>query len=184
MPQQVLIPEPLTADAFAPFGFLFEPQPRTPDFEDNERGTRSWEFPFHGDALRMFLIETEPRPLVINKLEKHTDLSQVFMPAGGGPAVLIVGRAADEQSLPDKEGLRAFLLDSSVGYGLHAHTWHSLDRMPIQDQTTRWVMFTDHKTHDDLPLVAQGTAQYTQEINTVKELGVELIVRPNDVVAR
>src|SRR5690625_7787508 len=79
------------------------------------------------------------------------------MPPGGGPAVLIAGRAADEQSLPDKEGLRAFLLDSSVGYGLHAHTWHSLDRMPIQDQTTRWVMFTDHKTHDDLPLVAQGT---------------------------
>ncbi|HLS16716.1 MAG TPA: ureidoglycolate lyase [Paenalcaligenes sp.] len=178
MSQLVLRPEPLTAEAFAPFGFLFEPQMRAPDFECTTRGTRSWEFPFHGGDLRMFLIETQPRPLVINKLEKHTDLSQVFMPSGGGPAVLIVGRAADEQSLPDKEGLRAFLLDGSVGYGLHPHTWHSLDRMPLQDTPTRWVMFTDHKTHDDLPLVAEGTAQYTHEINTLQTLGVELIVRP------
>lgn len=176
MPQQVLIPEPLTAEAFAPYGFLFEPQPRTPDFEDGVRGTRSWEFPFQGGTPRMFLVETEPRPLVINRLEKHTELSQVFMPAGGGHAVLIVGRAIDEHAMPNKDELRAFLLDGSVGYGLHAHTWHSLDRMPIQGKATRWVMFTDHKTHDDLPLIARGTAQYTQEIDTVKELGVELVV--------
>src|SRR5690625_7178571 len=103
MPQQVLIPEPLTADAFAPFGFLFEPQPRTPDFEDNERGTRSWEFPFHGDALRMFLIETEPRPLVIYKIEKHTYLCQVFILYGGGPAVLSLDSSVVEQSIPDSD---------------------------------------------------------------------------------
>src|SRR5699024_12794154 len=125
MPQQVLTPEPLTADAFAPFGFLFEPQPRTPDFEDSVRGTRSWEFPFQGDTLRMFLIETEPRPLVINMLEMHTELGQVFMPARGGPAGLIVRRAADEHSRPNPDGLRASRKDVSVGYGMHAHTHHS-----------------------------------------------------------
>jgi|SRR5690625_1099499 len=177
MKQLVLKLEPLTADSFAPYGFVFEPPKHTPDFECTERGSRSWEFSFHGGMPRLFLIETEFRPLKINRLEKHTELSQVFMPAGGGEAVLIVGLGEDEHSMPIKESLRAFHLDGRVGYGLHQHTWHSLDRMPLGDEPTRWVMLTDHKTHDDLPLVAEGRAQYTQEINTIEKLGVELVVQ-------
>lgn len=171
-----LRPEPLTAASFAPYGFVFEPPQRAPEFECAQRGSKSWEFYFQGGRPRMFLVETEYRPLVINRLEKHTDLSQVFMPAGGIEAVLIVGKATDEHSLPSLESLRAFILSGQVGYGLHPHIWHSLDRMPLRPGTTRWVMITDNKTHEDLPLVAQGNARYTHEIDTVAALGVELLV--------
>src|SRR5690625_7527517 len=89
MSQLVLRPEPLTAEAFAPFGFLFEPQMRAPDFECTTRGTRSWEFPFHGGDLRMFLVETTPRPLVIDYIEKQPDISIVFMCSGGRRYILL-----------------------------------------------------------------------------------------------
>lgn len=175
MSQLELKIEPLTAESFAPYGFVIGAKDARPDFV-NTTGTRGWEYPFKGGQLRMFLLETAPRALVFDKLEKHTELSQVFMPAGGSSAVLLVARAPDEQSLPDKDDVRAFLLDGQVGYGLHPHTWHSLDRLPLDPHPTRWLMLTDDRTHNDLPYVSTGTAQYTKEFDTVVQWGVQLTV--------
>src|SRR5690625_7921048 len=96
--------------------------------------------------LRMCLHDTASRSLIFDKLDQHTELSQVIMPAGGSSAVLLVARAPDEQSLPDKDDVSAFLLDGQVGYGVQPPTWHSLDRVPVDPHPTPWLIITDDRT--------------------------------------
>jgi ureidoglycolate lyase len=159
--------EPLTEEAFAPFGQVIAAKARAPDFR-TESGTEGWAVDFRAGRPLVMLLRTPYRGLRFWKLERHFTLTQAFLPLGGSPAVVAVAPPSpDRSAIPDPADVRAFLLDGSCGYALAPGTWHSLDRLPLYAPDTRWVIITDHETQDDLLAGYEGRGgwQLTQEID-------------------
>jgi ureidoglycolate hydrolase len=164
--QQVPI-EPLTEDAFAPFGQLISAKARTPDFK-TESGTEGWAVDFGSGRPLIMLLRTVYQGLRFSKLERHFNVTQSFLPLGGSPAVVAVAPpSADRASVPAPAAIRAFLLDGSQGYALARGTWHSLDRFPLYPPDTRWVILTDHETQNDLLAAYSGKGgwELSQEVD-------------------
>lgn len=139
--------EPLSEEAFAPFGALLAVRGGEPDF----RGAASdgW---IAGFSVRgrpqVMVLRTRYGPLSFSRLERHLGVTQAFVPLGGSPAVLAVAPPSD--SPPTPAAVRAFVLDGTAGYVLHAGTWHSLDRYPLSPPGCDWVMITDEETTEEL----------------------------------
>jgi ureidoglycolate lyase len=166
--QTVPVPvEPLTDDAFAPFGQVISAKERAPDFR-TESGTEGWAVDFHGGRPLLMLLRTPYQGLRFSKLERHFNLTQTFLPLGGAPAVVAVAPpSSDRAAVPDPAEVRAFLLDGTKGYALGRGTWHSLDRFPLHPPDTRWVILTDHETQEDLLQAygGHGGWERTQEVD-------------------
>jgi ureidoglycolate lyase len=172
--------EPLTEDAFAPFGEIVSAKARVPDFR-TESGTEGWAVDFRGGRPLVMVLRTPyGGPAVrFSKLERHFALTQTFLPLGGSPAVVAVAPPApDRAAVPDPAQIRAFLLDGTRGYALAPGTWHSLDRFPLQPPDTRWVIITDHETQEDLlaGYGGRGGWHLTQETDYRTRLGLEFAV--------
>ena len=167
--------EPLTAEAFAPFGELIGTKDRPPDFR-GESGTEGWAIDFKSGTPLVMLLRTPYVGLRFSKLERHFNVTQSFLPMGGSPAVLAVAaRGNDDRGAPPApEAVRAFLLDGTVGYALARGTWHSLDRFPLYPPATQWVILTDHETQRDLPGPARAPERstLTHEVDYHARFGV------------
>lgn len=172
--------EPLTADAFAPFGRLIDVRDRAPDYV-GASGTEGWHVEFESGRPLVSLLRTPFQGLRFHTMERHFHVSQAFIPLGGErAAVAVAPPTAARDGVPGLEAIRAFLLDGSKGYVLHRGTWHSLDRFPLRPPDTRFVMITDHETQTDLTAAygAGRPAALTQEIDLDRLYGVtvELVV--------
>jgi ureidoglycolate lyase len=117
--------EPLTKEAFAPFGAIIAPPPRDPDIETPFN--RYW------DGVAPFRVQGAPqiaflrvfwRSLVVPSLERHFTHTQAFIPLCGHPLVFVL--APPSEGGPELDRARAFLLDGSAGVVLHEGTWHHL----------------------------------------------------------
>ena len=164
--------EPLTAEAFAPFGKVIDVEGRPPDYVAAS-GTQGWHVGFESGRPLVSLLRTPFQGLRFRTMERHFHVSQAFIPLGGEHAAVAVAPPS-EDAMPALDAIRAFLLDGSKGYVLHRGTWHSLDRFPLRPPDTRFVMITDHETQDDL-MTAYGAgkpAALTQEIDLERALGV------------
>ena len=117
--------EPLSREAFAPFGDVLEPAGAQTVYEINA-GTAQR---FHalarveiagedGQAV-ISLFRAQPRtlPLVVEALERHPLGSQAFMPLGGASYLVVV--ASDPGARP-----RAFLARAGQGVSFRPGTWH------------------------------------------------------------
>jgi ureidoglycolate lyase len=167
--------EPLTEEAFAPFGQVISAKTRPPDFK-TESGTEGWAVDFHAGRPLLMLLRTQYQGLRFSKLERHFNLTQTFLPLGGSPAVLAVAPPSpDRTAVPAPGDVRAFLLDGSLGYALARGTWHSLDRFPLYPPDTRWVIITDHETQQDLltAYAGRGGWQLTHEVDFRDHAGCE-----------
>ena len=167
--------EPLTAEAFAPFGRLIDVAARAPD-SVAASGTQGWHVAFESGRPLVSLLRTPFQGLRFRTMERHFHVSQAFIPLGGEHAAVAVAPPGDDPGAPRLETIRAFLLDGSKGYVLHRGTWHSLDRFPLRPPDTRFVMITDHETQDDLTVAyaAKKPAALTQEIDLEQTLGVTI----------
>ena len=168
--------EPLTEQAFAPFGQLISAKDRVPDFE-TKSGTRGWAVDFASGRPLLMLLRTPYQGLRCTKLERHFNVTQTFLPMGGSPAVLAVAApSGNGDSLPSPSDVHAFLLDGRAGYMLRRGTWHSLDRYALYPPATEWVIITDHETQDDLVegYAGQHPLRLTQEVDFAAKLGVTL----------
>jgi ureidoglycolate lyase len=168
--------EPLTEEAFAPFGQIVSVKNRAPDFK-TESGTEGWAVDFRSGTPLVMLLRTPYRPPAFSKLERHFNVTQTFLPLGGSPAVLALAPPAstdDREKIPGPTEVRAFLLDGTKGYALARGTWHSLDRFPLCPPATEWVMITDQETQQDLTAAygARSQARLTQEIDYAARFGV------------
>jgi ureidoglycolate lyase len=113
--------EPLSADAFAPFGQVLQAPPV------GERVTRVEQLERRRPAARaqLTLISVPPRalPLEIALMERHAHSSQAILPLEVGHwAVIVAPKAADGG--PDAGRLRAFLVPHGFGINYRADTWH------------------------------------------------------------
>ena len=172
--------EPLTAEAFAPFGALIDVGHRAPDYVAAS-GTEAWHAAFESGRPLVSLLRTPFQGLRFRAMERHFHVTQAFIPLGGEhAAVAVAPPSADLEAVPELDAIRAFLLDGSRGYVLHRGTWHSLDRFPLRPPDTRFVMLTDRETQDDLTAAyaAARPATLTQEVDLQQVLGVTIELVP------
>lgn len=141
-----LILEPLTAEAFAPFGEVLA-APADPGrvyIETALANRRAHATP----SLSFSTKSPASLPLISSTMERHLHSSQSFVPMDAGRwLVLVAPHGADGG--PDMAAARAFLArpDQGVTYG--ANVWHHPST--VFDQVARFAIFMwkDGTTEDD-----------------------------------
>ncbi len=122
-----IIIEPMTADAFAPFGDLLEAK-GTPDkiinqglcgrFHDRAR----MDFSDGRAGISIFHAEKRDLPLKLDLVERHPDGSQAFVPMSHQPFLVVV--AEDQNGIP--QNIRAFLTEAGQAINIHRGVWHGV----------------------------------------------------------
>ena len=113
--------EPLTAEAFAPFGQVLEaprPEPRQDRAGrlDNRRA---------GASANLALVRAAPvtLPIRVRKLERHSYSSQAFAPLDASGYLVLVC-PSDGEGKPRIDRLRAFVAAGHQGINYDADVWH------------------------------------------------------------
>lgn len=136
MAQRKLIAEPLTHEAFLPFGDVIETDDR-PYRLINQGSARRYHAlasvevakPADGDraVISIFRAQTIKTPLPIRMLERHPLGSQAFVPLLGRPFLVVVAPPTDPTINDDKPQLdliRAFITNGRQGINYKRGTWH------------------------------------------------------------
>lgn len=128
-----IIIEPMTADAFAPFGDLLEAK-GMPDkminqglcgrFHDRAR----MDFSDGRAGISIFHAEKRDLPLKLDLVERHPDGSQAFVPMSHQPFLVVV--AEDQNGTP--QNIRAFLTEAGQAINIHRGVWHGV-LTPLHD---------------------------------------------------
>lgn len=121
--------EPLTAEAFAPFGEVLAAS-GAPDKIINQglcgRFHDLATLDFIGDDARagisVFKSQKRSFPYTLEMVERHPLGSQAFLPMSMDPFLVIV--CPDDQGRPGRP--RAFLTASGQGINFHRGTWHGV----------------------------------------------------------
>jgi ureidoglycolate lyase len=172
--------EPLEAERFAPFGDVLNAPDRANDF----RGvaTVGWRFRFEAAGrTEIMILRTDYQGYRFSQLERHSGVTQAFMPIGGSPSVVVVGPPTDicdRLSFPSPEELRAFRIDGTAGYMLARGTWHSVDRLPLGPPDALFAMVTDVVTTDELVAKDGPPFMLTHQVDYERELGVIFEIVP------
>lgn len=119
--------EPLTAEAFAPFGDVLTPRAKPDKMINEGRCERHHALATvetgGGDAIiSMFRSEAISLPYDCTLLERHPLGSQAFMPLGPDAWLSVV--APDDGGRPGQP--RAFLVPAGMGVNLRAGVWHGV----------------------------------------------------------
>jgi ureidoglycolate lyase len=116
-----IVAEPLTAEAFAPFGQVLEaprPEPRQDRAGrlDNRRAAA---------VANLALVRAAPAtlPMRVVKLERHPYSSQAFAPLDAAGYLVLVC-PSDGEGKPRIDGLRAFVAAGHQGINYDANVWH------------------------------------------------------------
>ena len=122
-----IIIEPMTADAFAPFGDLLEAK-GMPDkminqglcgrFHDRAR----MDFSDGRAGISIFHAEKRDLPLKLDLVERHPAGSQAFVPMSHQPFLVVV--AEDQNGIP--QNIRAFLTEAGQAINIHRGVWHGV----------------------------------------------------------
>ena len=122
-----ILAEPLTSEAFAPFGDVLEAS-GSPDrlinqglcgrFHDRAR------LDFGSGRAGISVFNAEPRslPYRLEMVERHPEGSQAFLPMTQAPFLVIVAEGRD--AVPGR--IRAFLTAPGQGINLLRGTWHGV----------------------------------------------------------
>jgi ureidoglycolate lyase len=121
--------EPLTAEAFKPFGDVIEATDNAHHFTINqgyaERFHRLAKVDVTTDegqpAISIFKARARALPLQLSLLEKHPFGSQAFMPLSGHAYVVVVAMGGD---MPDLSTLKCFIASAQQGVNYAKGTWH------------------------------------------------------------
>ena len=113
MDEFVVRAEPLTSEAFAPFGQVVGRDEVVLELRGDET--------FHLDVLSY-----EYQPLRFEVLNRHHRATQALIALNGKPSVILVGPPhVDFSDRAHLETLRAFVADGSMGVNLALGTWHA-----------------------------------------------------------
>src|SRR5689334_11003635 len=122
--------EPLTAEAFAPFGQVLEtPSGGATNMNQGTAVRLDRAAKLHSTRascppnLAMVRSLPQPLPLKLRLMERHPCSSQAFIPLKCSRYVVVVAPAAADGK-PDWTGLRAFLAGPRQGINYAAGTWH------------------------------------------------------------
>jgi ureidoglycolate lyase len=143
-----LVPEPLTARAFAPFGDMLE-APKTAGREWFDRSLSNARGSSVPCSLSVMLkTEAASLPLTGMTMERHEFSSQSFIPMQGQPWLAVVAPEADEGG-PDMNRARAFLVRPDQGVTYAAGTWHHPFALLAAPATYAILMWRDGSAVDE-----------------------------------
>jgi ureidoglycolate lyase len=127
-PLGILLCQPLTAQAFSPYGEvlnLFAPSRQTINQGTSGRLDLPSGLDLAGDqgqaVLAVFHALAQNPEGPCHLLERHTKGSQTFVPLTGARCRLLVALGQDQ---PDLRTLRCFEVSGQQGFTLHKGTWH------------------------------------------------------------
>lgn len=144
-----LIPEPLSAAAFAPYGEVIDL------LSDARRAyaTRAFEHDATPGAPSMWIgyppgVANPPDGILrLKKLERHPHATQTFVPIEAGRYLIVVCAAAADGS-PDLATLRALIGDEKQAITYGQNVWHH--GLTVLDARTRFVtVMASYRTGDD-----------------------------------
>ena len=142
--------EPLTQEAFAPYGWLLIAGD-APDF--NRPGLMNWRLPFHSDAaLRLQVMRYSQQQRQLSLFERHTQVTEARTPIGNAAAILVVAGDPAQDAPPDAGPVRAFYLDGSQGIMFRKGVWHGLDCYPAHQDYVDYLFLSDAATEDEIEL--------------------------------
>lgn len=128
MSDRTIRTEPLTAEAFAPFGDVLEVN-GAPDRLINQdlcgryHDRARLDFGTDGRAgISLFDAVARALPYTLDMVERHPEGSQAFLPMTAAPFLVIV--APDAGGVPGTP--RAFLTVPGQGVNYHRGTWHGV----------------------------------------------------------
>jgi len=128
-PLSALPIEPLTADAFAPFGDVIEATASARQYPINQGTTIRYhalaQVEIAGDdaeaIISIFRGQQFNLPITLHTMERHPLGSQAFIPMAS-QQFLVVACLGGER--PDANSLRAFITNGTQGVNYRAGTWH------------------------------------------------------------
>jgi ureidoglycolate hydrolase len=106
--------EPLTAEAYAPFGQIVDPGKTQLHCSDGQYTAR--------------LMTLEPAPTRVKSVNRHFDHVQLFVPLNNAPMLLIVAPAHVPGEPFDPDTVRVFVNDGSKAFTFGVGTWHMAPR--------------------------------------------------------
>ncbi len=119
--------EPLSAEAFAPYGDLMEAN-GTPDKVINQGRCGRYhdkarlDFSDGRAGISIFKSEKAVLPLTLELVERHPQGSQAFVPMSAAPFLIVV--AGDADGIPTNP--RAFVTAPGQAVNFHRGTWHGV----------------------------------------------------------
>ncbi len=129
MSERTVIAEPLTAEAFAPFGRVIDraqgaPRPMNAGKARRFHDLAAIAVAGEGAEVVVGLVEAEPYPvpLVVGLVERHPLGAQAFVPLNAAPFLVVVCPDADGR--PGRP--RAFVTAPGQGVCYAANTWHGV----------------------------------------------------------
>ena len=180
--------EPLTADAFAPYGQLITARDEPPAFEAPHLDAWRMDFAVDGE-IELMVVRYIHQEMRWTTMERHFNITQSFMALGGAASVMVVAEptdAADRMVLPRPETVHAFLVDGAQGVMLWRGAWHALTRFPVPAAGGAFAMITGAATQHELERQNRdGTRPaLTQVVDFGKDLGVGFaVVDPQGLLA-
>jgi ureidoglycolate hydrolase len=118
-----ITPEPLTAEAWSPFGWL--PVADTDPHDGEQRLHFAWE-DAHVNVIghRRDEVPEVPGGLRCQVLFRHATHTQVLMPLDVTAVVVVAPPTLDMSSPTDADQIRAFVMPPLSSLVLHQGTWH------------------------------------------------------------
>ncbi|MDB5850625.1 MAG: ureidoglycolate hydrolase [Rhodoferax sp.] len=124
--------EPLTADAFRPYGDVIEASDEARHFTINAGFAER----FHDLApvdvgaqdgraiINIFRAQPRTLPMQLILLERHPLGSQAFMPLSGRAYLVVVAPATPDEDAPETGAIRCFRAEAGQGVNYARGTWH------------------------------------------------------------
>ena len=123
-----VVPRPLDATAFAPFGTVIDAGVRAGEAINDGTTQRHSDLasldlrtPDRDPVLGIYVASARVFPLRIAKLERHREATQLFMPLGNQRFVIVVAPGGEA---PQWDALSAFLTAPGQGIALKRGCWH------------------------------------------------------------
>lgn len=131
--------QPLSLDAFAPFGDVIETDERESFFINNGMAERfhalaKVEAPGEDAGVIISLVKSNKydMPRKLDHVEHHPLGSQAFVPLDETPFIVVVGEASDS---PRAENFQGFVTNGKQGINYHPGTWHHVLLTPYSAMT-------------------------------------------------
>jgi len=147
-----LIPKPLTADTFAPYGEVVDIHSANKEFSMNyglatryfdmaeidveEKGGKTCISLVHSNAINF--------PFSVEKMEYHPLGSQMFYPLCESPFLILVSTPAE---ILDTTKLKLFISDGKQGVNYYKNVWHHY-LLPINEGVNQFIV-VDRNGNDE-----------------------------------
>mgnify|MGYP001128868546 FL=1 len=132
-----LIPQPLTKEAFAPFGDVID-VPETPGRTYYNDALGNLRPDAQANLSLSLKAETPDRPLRSDYMERHEFSSQTFVPLDVERWLIVVAPHASAGG-PDVAGMKAFIATGRQGVTYRPNTWHH--GLTVLDRPGRFAVF-------------------------------------------